>query len=404
MSEGLDFTGMEDEIRAEWEEWENDERKWDVLSEQAAADMFRTASENASYLASDLNQIEEDNAFKDVEEAIKEFCKVDVGEGSEIYKFKFANGDSFPNVAPTNQKASFYPGLEPNKKIKYDKMHDYYQDAMWYGNVAKEIRILLMELPLELGFKILRTELTMKDEKYDKALYDKINADFRSFSNMIGEGMYDLERRAKLSEKFYEENKNKLKKDKLNQLYRKERLKDYVNEVKQCTFVDSLENFSNGRFECKSSVYAKMHIIDNYTYEISRWKDQNVESRMQESIEYCKTIDTKYIDAAIKTMMTPAGRGSMSGLHDLVEEVQYFCDRALDAYKRFRNGDDNGPYCFMKALPASKSYNHKYRFEPEQDDPWNLGTFMINIYSMGRSALNLQCEDFVQNNGHLELK
>ncbi len=404
MGEGFDFTGMEDEILAEWEQWENDERKWDVLSEQAAADMFRTAGQNAAYLGADLNQIEEDNSFKDVEEAIKEFCKTDAGEGSEIYKFKYANGDSFPNVAPTNQKASFYAGLEPNKKIKYDKMHDYYQDAMWYGNVVKEVRILLMKLPLEIGFKILRTELTMKDEKYDKALYDKINADFMSFSNMVGQSMYDMERRAKLSEKFYEENKAKLKKDKLNQLYRKERLKDYLNEIRQCTFVDSLEDISSGKFECKSSVYTKMHIIDNYTYEISRWKDLDVESRMQESIEYCKTIDGKYIDAAVKTMMTPAGRGSMSGMHQLIEEVQYFCERALEAYQKFRKGDESGPYCFMKALPASKSYSHKYRFEPEQHDPWNLGTYMINIYSMGRSALNLQREDFVENNGHLELK
>ncbi|MBO4870245.1 MAG: hypothetical protein J5585_11095 [Clostridia bacterium] len=400
---GLDFSSAEDQylLGKEWDEINDDLRAWKNIKEQSLSDEFLYVDHRIMVLAKAFENLSYDLEIDELKNEMKLVLEQQLSSACWIVQFKRTNRDDFPNIvpAPAASKPSFYGTLTPEEKKQYDMVFNYHQEALLYENVSDYVAMMLRKLPLDDSFKLFMIKENFEDAQFNKSFYDKVNADLQSISDRLEQDWYFFEKRAKRSQDYVDKYAGKISKDKFKTGYRKERLKDYLDDVKNCTFYSNLQSRSDGVFECKPDVYARASAVDDYTYELSRIK--GLDEKLQKSIDECVKLRNKDILPAEKYSKTIPGKSVFSALDELVKEVQGYLEEALTEYNLFKNCDSNAPYCFMKKLPGYASMSSKYGFSSQPyTDPWDMGTFYINIYSYGRTALEKHCKEFVEEHGY----
>lgn len=385
-----------------WDDVYNNKMVWDNIDLAALANEFDRLNAQAAGLAERIDKIIASRDYETMKERIAEFYRQQLSDAGFIGRFRLENKNDFPSVAPAPKdwKPSWYNNMDLSKQKKYEEVLKYHQDAMWLANVGEKITALLISFPAEKCYKLQILKENLDEEKFTRSWYDSVNADIKAVSEQISQPWDVIERRAKRSQKFLEQNRGKLPKDKLLSGYRKERLQDYLDDLSDCPFNQSitLQNASRYEFECKPGIYTKCKVIDNYTYEISRFK--NFDDDLKKSIEQCVRIENENLTYVIKMAKSQNGRSLFTSLSILVNAVRSFLESGLEVFNGFKNKDDNAPYCYMKILSSYASMSSLYGFGSQaHGDPWDMGTFYLNIYSFGRTAISRHCKDFVENHG-----
>ena len=253
---------------------------------------------------------------------------------------------------------------------------------------------------MEKCYKIILAKQNFENAGYNKAIYEQTNTDLLAVSEQISQDWTVMERNARLSNQYAERNRGKMSDPRVLEGYRKERIKDYTENLRKSPFYARLIDRGTGIFECKPDVYLKASTIDDYTSSVYALK--GLDDKLKKSIELCVKLRDEKLNHLMKYGKTTPGKSLFSAAEGLVTAFQNYAEEGLTIYNSFKDNTSNAPYCFMKELPGFASISHNYNFVPDRDagDPWErVGTDYINIYSMGRTAINAHCKDFVENHG-----
>lgn len=404
MGAGFDFTEDEDALREEQLKGYEQANLWENLTEKDITLEINGVNSRVTALVLDLERMIGDNDYEKMIKRRDAVCLNDLSHEGWIHTFHEMNRESFPNQAPApaNSKPSWYRSLPAEKQKAYDTAFAYHQDTMFLMNTCDVLYDLLMTIPLKDGFRILRLKENFEEAGFTKALYEKIDIDAAAVSEQLNQSFAEMEKNARRSQIFYDDNFGLLSVQSLDKGYREQRIKDYLDNIKRSLVYDSLVDRGDGTFGVKPDVLAKMKVIDNYTYEVSQIK--NLDARLEKTLEKCRKARNEYLALNDKSCKTEACRNLIASFENLVDAVQSFAEFSLEAYKNFRNGESRAPYCYMKPLPAASRIRPKYVFDPKLRNPWESGTYFEEMYIEAKVSVIRHCREFVYDHGHQAIR
>jgi hypothetical protein len=288
-------------------------------------------------------------------------------------------------------------GLRPEEKEQYEAVCKFYEDTYYLLNASAEIYNLIRMVPLEEGFRIIRLKDSFEEAGFDEGLYKRVDSELEKISVLLNLSWDELERGTEMSKRFVEENIQTLSKKELEQKYRKVRMYEYKQRLKNLGLLDSFYDLSDGHYAAKPYILAVTGVIDNYTARIAQ--TEGINDKLQATVNACKKAREGAIADAEKNCVTQAARFLCAAFDELVKAIADFAEMALEVYVNFKEGNSTAPYCFMKKLSSLSSVKPKYSFSPNVGDPWDSGTYYRDIYTEAADALGSQVRLFAYDHG-----
>ena len=379
---------------------------WENLDEKTLEWEISFTNTHISDFANHLARMVADNDYENTLQMCKNLWLQDLYHDSWIYKFHQTNREYFSKYMTNHTKPTWYADLPVDKKKAYDTVMTYYTDTFYLLQIMDVMfdMVTALDPMLNYGFRLQRIKMNFDEANLNETLYEKIGLDMADVSRHLNQSWDSMERDAHRAEIYYRDNAGRSSsKDSLNRGYRQERIKDYQDSIKRCHIYDSIVDNGNGTFSVKPGVMATMKAIYKYTGKVAQLDD--FEDRMKKVNEKCKNLLTVELPKGLKDCKTFACRGVIAACMSLCEKAQEFCEVSLEMYDKFKEGDDDAPYCFMKTPDTFSSLKSNYSFGLYNwYDPWGTGANYVIMYENAVKSLNDHCRDFVYNHGHQELK
>jgi len=384
-----DFTNNQDS-EVKYELWENTSKE--MFNAELSA-----LNTSVSTLAQQIAGVVEHNDYEETAELRDRLIDGDLGSDGWLARFYNANSGTFPDGVRTMSRPSWVDSLPAEKQKTYETALSFHQDAKILLDAFAQVELIFRYLPLEDAFRIQRLKLNFEDVDMNESVYDKVNKDTLAISELINSSWSSLEEKARRSRVLYQDSHGILSKDAFEKEYRRERSRDYQDIVKGYSVYERLYDRGDGTFSNRSDWIADMKIIDKYTQQVAIIK--NLDTALEKALNECKGFTERDVPAMTKNLKNEYSRHLSAALQNLVEKTTVFASTALEDYKKFRSGDSEAPYCFMKKLPSLSSVKSNYSFDPSRDEPTQYGTSYYEIYQFGRVSINTHSKEFVYEHG-----
>ncbi len=397
MGNGYDFTENEDEVLKEQRDDAKAALEWDGLDEKAIAGELNGLNSRISACIKQLSKMISDNSYLKTKDMLDALMLKDLSLEGWMSSFFNANKDAFLKAASSNKVPDWVSGLYPEEQKTYEMVLKYFIDIKMLLELSTSMYMILQMLPLTEGFKLMRIKDNFDAAGLDEGFYRKVDEDVRNISLLLNKDWNWLEKYTQKSQKFIEDNLQKLNKKELEKGYREERRKEYLELVRNYALGNTFLETSEGHFSVRADILANAEVIDNYTYRVSQTKD--LKDALQKVIDECNITASVEITDAEKYCTTQSAQHLCAAFRTLAEEISKFAKLAKETYVSFKEAKDSAPYCFMKKLSSLDTAKPKYAFSPNTSDPWDRGTHYKHIYTQAASALGSQCRLFIYDHG-----
>ncbi len=392
MAEGLDFS--QDVGSSDIYYWENYDAGW--------------VNNEIANLIARINNVDDNlesmvyrNDYESTSEGYTNLWMNDLGTSGWISYFYNTNKDNFEPFIAKKTYPSWYGTAEPAQKQKYDSARKCFTDCAALIKPMTELRKIMMLIPLKESFKFMRVTYNFDSAGFTTTLYQKINNDLKTVSNIINSNWNTLESGAIASKNYYDQYAGKVSRSEMISGYRQARMKDYLADLQTSPARDSFIANSSGIFSVSSSHMAKLRVIDKYTLQIASLN--NIEDDMKAAMESLRKLNEDLGKAYGAVSGTPFTE-LLNALDSLRTTIYDYCESGLHVYTSYKNHETEMPYIFVCPLPCLNEIKVAYGFEPLTADPWKDGTAFEAMYTRAAKALSLHCYDFVYEHGHPELK
>ena len=387
MSEELNNFTEEDQIGDQWENMTPEVLRFELMG----------LNNRFSEFANLLRELITSNDYSKAMEKRDALLQSDLSKAGWLSRFHTLNSDSFSKFMNGPGRPAWYSDLTPEKKKQYETVLEYYKDTFYLLNACDALTKLLLELPIKSGFKLLCLVRNFDKAGFDSKMYSEIAWDVKSVSALMAMSSSDFDRKAEKSRTYYEANRARLSKPELIRGYRQERIRDYQACVKDAMDTSNFVEHSGGRYTVKSSLLARLAVIDNYTYELSLMKDLN--EQMEKKSDESAQILQKEVGHCLKNCKMELTKGLAAAFASAVEAVKEFADECTGTIDDFHNESFKTPYCFMIQPAYFDRIVQNFSFRPQIKDPWEKGTNFREIYQMAARALSEQCDYLANQNG-----
>jgi len=390
MAEGLDYDYLP-----------QNNSSWEFLDEGSIKKELDALISRLGETAVYLDKFAHTNEYEKMSQLFKDCWVKELGPEGWIGSYLLINADSFDKPASGGSKPDSYNGLSLEDKKAFDMCLNYYREFKSLQGTFEKIRKIMMVFPLSRGFKLIRFTLNFMDAGYDESVYKEADDNLNRVCEILNKSWDYWERCAIRANDFYKANSGKLGKSDLNRGYREARIRDFQQEVeilmKEKTFVP----YTNGTFSVELNHLMEYMIIDEYTIKIASLP--NVSDDMDNASQGCKEVLNE-LNKIYEGIKTDHGLKLVDALRKLVHAIDEFAVLSSTVFKRFKDRDDEAPFCFVKKPSSFSKMNGKYGFVAPGGDPWHDGTQFRTVFERAAKALSDLCQDFVYNHGHTELK
>ncbi|MBR4395927.1 MAG: hypothetical protein IKT01_06015 [Eubacteriaceae bacterium] len=390
MGEGFDYSGYEQEEIEMWEEIYEDANYWAKITEEEIIVEVNNLKSHIETFYKRLNDMVYDNDHDGVAKLQKDLYMHDLSEEGWVYVFHERNKGSFPAASHDMNRPEWVNKYKSPEELKqYDMVMNYYKDNQWIRSTCDLIYSMLGQMNLESAFKLLTITEEFVGENYDKDLYNRVNGEIRDIYQRC---ITDMKHWEFVAADVHRRNYSS------DDEYRRARRKGYIEEVKKWPFyTNSFEVNSSGQFSVKSSVIAKMKVIDDYTLEVTLCHG-GIMGDMKDTLERCKTI-TDFIKKYEDQLKTDAYRSLVAAFRSMCNSVRSFAQESITEYESYDEPWDQDPYCFMKQLPVLEEMSNTEWMDPDKSEPYEEGTHYEELYRKAADALTLHCKRFSELKG-----
>ena len=383
---------------------------WKNLSEDKIKSELNKTGARLERLAKMLAEIQVAEGDYDAAEKLrKELTTDDLTYAGWLCTFISENEDAFPDSLLGFKSKEYYTMSEQDRQT-YDMVSKYLDDA----KALKPTFSLLVELLAHMAkkdalkncAKLMLAKANFDDAGYEGALYIRIISDLKAVSVLINQDWDALEPKAKKSEDFflqiakeYEGKEMDEKKYKeLSGIYKRKRLEDYDEIIRNCPFFDSLLPQGNGVYCVKDEVLARMMIIDSYTKEIAQMK--GLKESLERTVEICEVLLREYISGNEEACKMPASQNLVRSFQFSIDMIQEFAGKCGKTFESFHDGIAEAPYIFMSELPEVHG-DYTFNSINSLPDPASEGSRYWYMYNVLEHVVNEHCKEFVNNHGEL---
>jgi hypothetical protein len=386
---------MSMENQAPAAEEKSNSKLWEDVDLETLRKEFSSMRDDLSSLGAEMEKLaKEAKNYEKTKEMLELVRDKDFSSSGWISSFIAENTTYFPSLNGNgSNKANmpdWYYALLPDKKKRYDDVLNYMDDAVKISGFFRPFADVLRELPLADTFRIFKIIKNMKERGWNEAEYKNINDDIEATCNLLKQSWGELDRKAPLSEKFYRENESKMDSPKMKEGYIKARQEDYANIVKTYVISSSILYKGNGKYSCLGERAASMKVLDKYMGRIVSHKD--IGDKLTALSTKLETLANSLMSNIV--LNTGSGKTLHQGLVNLVVVVRFFVTCSLEEFKKFREGSDEAPYCYMKCPEKTNLAGGWFGFNPNWGDSWSKGTDYLNIYRSILACVYYQGKDF----------
>ena len=395
---GYDFTENEDEELQAQRDDARAAQDWSNLTEKAVAGELNALNTRVSTVIKQLVWMISDNDYKKTKDLCDALVLRDLSPEGWMSTFVKTNKEAFLKNATDGRRPDWVNGLLQEEQKLWDALLPYYQDVKKLVEVSNSLYQILMKLPLEEGFRLMRIKDNFEAAGFDEGLYRKIDEEIKSVSDLLNRSWEDLEKEAAPGAQSYiDSHLSKVSRSELEKGYREIRTSIFQEIVRGTAIFQSLVERPNGYYSVKTDMLTKAAVIDSYTYKVSQ--TDNLKDSMQRIMDECKKLMDGSLSEAEEACTTQAAHFLTAAFRTLLEAVTDFAEFTLDTYVNFKEGGDLAPYCFMKKMSAVSYARPKYSFNPNTSDPWDSGTYIKDLYREAADAIGAQCRLFVYDHG-----
>ncbi|MBP5730058.1 MAG: hypothetical protein J6X19_02530 [Clostridia bacterium] len=378
---------------------------WEIMNEDAMQGDITSLTQEVYQASKKVQEMYTHNEYLPVYKALNELCRYQLGRGGPIQQYYYSNHDYFAPYMKSDAKPSDYHDMSPDKQKRFTKNVNWMRDAAWCIKPLDQLTMLVNGIPLFSSFKITQATSNLDDSGFDKDFYDEINDVCKEVSDLINHNWTWMKNTTdRESYRLFKEHYEDMELTKLNEEYRKARLRDYKLTLEVYAPKTS-KNFKSNDF---CMIYpdlqflACMMVIDEYMEVIAKALKNDIVSNLERSLEDSKKLRV-VINSRIEKCTTDQFNMVLTAIDTLNNELYDFCEYSLNVAKNYKNKILAEPYCYMTKPPASESIQSKYGFAPMGGDPLSDGTKYKDLISKAGSALSQHCRDYVYNHGEEKL-
>ena len=364
---------------------------WENLDEKQIERQLSSLTASLNKLAEQIKRFVFDNDYTKTSELYDDCWIGDLSGDGWLLGFLNLNRESFADYLG-GSKPDWYGAASAEERKTYDLCLQYYRELSLLKPSVDQLRSVMMRLPLLDGFRCVRFTLNFIDAGLDREYYDHINKDIEFVNSLIHWPWDRLDANARTAKQYYRDNCQRLGRAELEKGYRQARVRDYQNLVQTLYSGGSFRPHSDGVYSLDLNCVVLMEIIDDYTDKLSSLKD--IEDEMKQAVEKCNGV-LNGLNEVYGSLKNASVLSLVGGLRALTREIMEFADLAGTAYRKFKNKDDDDPYCYVKPLPVNSSLDGKYGLSAVSGDAMSNGTRFAQLYGKALDALNAHCHDFV---------
>lgn len=396
MADGYDFTLEEENEIAAQRDAAKEAEEWLYLDEKAMSGELNGLNSRVCACALQISRMMADNDYTKTKDMLLALMTKDLSAEGWMCAFYNTNKEAFSEAVGTSHPA-WVNGLRPDEIKTYDTALKYFLDVQQLLKVRTSVDLLLRNLKLAEGFRVMRVKDNFEAAGFDVGFYNRVNTDVQRISDFLNRDWDELEKNTHYSKKFLEDNLGKLPKQELEKRYRVERIADFQSLVRSCGLLDSFVELPDGHYSAKPDLLAKTAVIDHYTYQVTQTEE--LKDPMQKIIDDCKRAKAEAIAEADKKCATQAAQFLCAAFEGLVDAISGFAEASLEVCVNFKETKAEAPYCFMKKLSSISSVKPRYDFSPDTSEPWVSGTSYEIMYEQAAKALGAQARLFAYDHG-----
>ncbi len=384
-------------------EEQTDSMRWEDLDPGAVRKEFARVGADLSALAAEMETLVKDATnFDKTKEALEKVRDKDFSPSGWINSFVAENTTAFPGLnGDGSQKAAkpdWYYMLLPDKRKRYDEILDYMDDAIKLKAFFKPFAAILRDIPMKDTFRVFAIVKNMRTKGWNETEYQLINKDVESLCELLKLSWGEMNSKAVLSERYYQENVSQMDSPKAKEGYIKKRQEDYLELFKNYEIYKSFRYKGNGRYYIFGERAASMKVLDTYMGKLVMSKDLDARLKtLLANMDNLQNAITKNI-----VLHTGAGTALHARLFDSIVAVRYHISCSLEEFTKFKEGSNEAPYCFMQCPKATEAAKGWFGFEPQWGDSWSSGTSYFDIYRKALYAVMTQSHDFAYLHGRVQ--
>lgn len=371
---------------------------WENVTESLAAGELANLNNMMFNVANLVEHMCYNSDYSNTSVAFADLRDKEIGRNSWIQEYYYANQGTFEKCMK-GDKPSWYHELSLDKQKTFDLALSYQKDASQLVKPLDQMMLLMFKVPLLDSYRVVRLTMTLDDMGFDDEYWEKINTDLIAVSDMLNKTDSALEMSCK---QYYKENHGKVSNNDLLDGYRIARRKDYITSFKAfCARAqDSFRVNEAGHFSVDLNAVLLVRTLDQYTSKVAEALKENIQSTLEGCLDECSKLDA-VLKSRDEKLETDLFRTTITALDTLNTAIKDYCDLALTVYKRYKDGDNDAPFVFMKKPSANSSIRPKYGFEPVTNDPLDNGSRYEKMYVSAANALTQHCLEFSQYTGNL---
>lgn len=375
-------------------------RLWEDIDAETVRKEFGKVAQSLSTMAAEMEKLVNDATNYDkTKEALERVRDKELSSSGWIASFIAENTSSFPGLngdgSKRASKPDWYHMLLPDKRKKYDDILDYMDDAVKLKAFFKPYADILRTLPLKDTFRVFKIVKNMNTKGWNETEYELINKDIESVCALLKLSWGEMNSKAVLSERFYQENISKMDSPKTKEGYIKQRQEDYLELIKKYEIYKSLRYKGNGRYYLYGERLASMKTLDTYMGKLVMSKD--LDARLKTLLASVENLQNSIMKNIV--LHTGAGKSLHQSLLNSLVVFRFHVTCSLEHFTKFKEGASEAPYCFMKCPKAADSAQGWFGFSPKWSDSWSNGTGYMEIYRKALYGVMLQSHDFAYEHG-----
>ena len=369
---------------------------WEGIDESLATNEISHLNSMILNVANLVDHMCYNSDFSNTSTAYNQLRDQEIGRNSWIQEFYFANQGTYEKCMK-GDKPSWYHELSLEKQKKFDLGLSYQKDASQLVKPLDQMMLLMMKIPLLESYRIVRLTMTLDDMGFDDSFWEQINSDLVSVSDLLNKPDSSIETRSK---EYYRQNHGKISETDLLDGYQIARRKDYITAFQAfCARAqDSFRVNEAGHFSVDLNMVLLVRTLDQYTSKVAEAMKENIQSSLENCIEECNKLEA-VLTSRNEKLENDLFRSTVTALDSLNTELKDYCDLALTVYKRYKDGDNDAPFVFLKKPVANSSIRPKYGFEAVTADPMDSGSRYEKMYVSAANALTSHCLEFSQYSG-----
>ncbi|MBQ6036360.1 MAG: hypothetical protein IJL43_03525 [Lachnospiraceae bacterium] len=383
-------------------EEKTDSKLWENIDAATVNKEFLKLGDSLTGLAAELEKLAKDASnFDKAKETLEKVRDKDLSSSGWLSSFISENTSAFPGLNGNGSKKASRPDwyymLMPDKKKKYDDILDFMDDAIKIQSFFRPFVKVLSGIPLKDTFRIFAIIRNMKSRGWTEGEYQLINKDIESVNELLKQGFGTLNSKAVLSERYYQAHISQMDSPKIKEGYLKQRQEDYLNIIKQYEIYKSLRYKGNGRYYIYGDRAASAKTLDAYMGKIVMGKDLG--DRLNTVLANADNLQKSLMANIV--LHTSAGQALHRDLLKSLVTIQYHLICSNEEFTKFRKGDSEAPYCYMKCPKAAEQAAGYFGFAPAWGDSWDKGTGYYEIYRKILFAIMEQSRDFTYVHGRV---